>query len=99
MVYVKEILSNKILDVLCVSETWFKPIYSDLYSKIDGYVCTRLDRTQKGGGGVCMCVRELFKTKLLVTSGGLFDNNLEFIITKMSHGHTKIICSVVYRRP
>jgi hypothetical protein len=53
-----QLLANKIIDVLAVSETWFtgKEIVQSYY--IPGYQCWRNNRLRKRGGGVCMYVRK-----------------------------------------
>lgn len=54
-------LSNQLLDVTCLSETWFKPEITDTMVQLNGMVLERLDRVHhansKQGGGVCMYIK------------------------------------------
>ena len=53
------------LDVLAVSESWLYSSVKNAEVEIQGYKISRLDRQKKIGGGVCICTRPSFKTKVL----------------------------------
>ena len=53
----------------------------------------------KIGGGVGFYAKEFFIVKILSCSDVHFDNKPEFIIAQLSFNDTKILFSVIYRRP
>ena len=56
------ILSNK-FDIFTVSETWLNSKITDLGIEISGYNIYHIDRENKTGGGVCIYVRQAYKTQ------------------------------------
>jgi hypothetical protein len=96
---VKSYLSECIVDVLAVTETWLKDCDSDDYCKIPGYSCLRFDRTGKRGGGVCMYIRNNIKSSLLYSSPSIFSNKPEFILADLFVNSVHILFAIVYRRP
>ncbi len=56
------VIAQSAPDIIFITETWFKPAIVQNEVDLEGYKCFRKDRESvKGGGGVCIYVRE-FKT-------------------------------------
>jgi hypothetical protein len=96
---IKNLLYNKCIDVLAVSETWLKSDDSDDYVKVEGYSIIRKDRNGKRGGGVCLFIRKALSFNILYMSNLQFDNQPEYIFIEIIVKKIKLLCSVVYRRP
>ena len=45
-------------NILCYTETWFKPELPPELTQIEGYQLIRNDRSKKRGGGTCIFLRE-----------------------------------------
>ena len=58
-------MCEKNYDVLVISESWLNSTTTDAEVEIAGYKITRLDRTKKIGGGVCVYTRLSLKIKRL----------------------------------
>ena len=52
-------------DVFAVSESWLNSTVSNAELEIEGYKLSRLDRTTKSGGGVCVYTRISLKVNIL----------------------------------
>ena len=53
MCYVQEVLSNKYIDVLNITESKLDDSFTSALFKIDNFRCFRKDRDAKGGGIIC----------------------------------------------
>ena len=58
-------MREKNYNVLVISESWLNSTTTDAEVEIAGYKITRLDRTKKIGGGVCVYTRLSLKIKRL----------------------------------
>lgn len=56
------------VDVVCVTETWFKTDVADEVYALKGYRLLRGDRPNRIGGGVAIYIRNTIFVKLLITS-------------------------------
>ena len=65
IIQIRELVVNKNMDILAISESWLNSSTSNAEVEIIGYKLHRLDRLHKKGGGVCIYVRNNFKTKRL----------------------------------
>ena len=65
------------VDVVVITESWFKTAHDDQYSKIDGYTCLRQDRSRQRRGGMCIYIKpELNTVRIKSTSTNV---NLEVL--------------------
>ena len=60
------LLSNRDVDILCISESWLLPDMQNNLISIPGYSIYRCDSGR--GGGVCMYVKEYLKVTVLTPS-------------------------------
>ena len=65
LIQLRELMREKNYDVLAISESWLNSITTNAEVEIAGYKITRLDRTKKVGGGVCVYTRSSLKIKRL----------------------------------
>ena len=65
LIQLRELMCEKNYDVLVISESWLNSTTTDAEVEIAGYKITRLDRTKKIGGGVCVYIRLSLKIKCL----------------------------------
>ena len=65
LIQLGELMHEKNYDVLVISESWLNSTTTDAEVEIAGYKITRLDRTKKIGGGVCVYTRLSLKIKRL----------------------------------
>ncbi len=65
LIQVKELVFNEKPNILALSETWLNSSTTNAEVEIQEYKIYRLDRKPKKGGGVCICGRNDFKTKVL----------------------------------
>ena len=65
LIQVRELVFNEKPDVLALSETWLNSSTTNAEVEIQEYKIYRLDRKHKKGGGVCIYIRNDFKTKVL----------------------------------
>ena len=65
LIQLRELMCEKNYDVLVISESWLNSTTTDAEVEIAGYKITRLDRTKKIGGGVCIYTRLSLKIKRL----------------------------------
>jgi hypothetical protein len=59
------LVKGKDYDVFALSESWLNSSISNAEVEIEGYKLSRLDRTRKSGGGVCVYTRISLKVKIL----------------------------------
>jgi hypothetical protein len=99
LLYIKNFLSNKCIDILAVTETWLQEMDTDDYCAILGYKFIRLDRVGKRGGGVGLYIKENYKYNLVYSTPPSFSNKPEFIIVEVKIFAVSILIVVLYRRP
>jgi len=87
--------SNCGLDIITVSETWFKD--GDKFN-LPGYNMFNINRKDRNGGGVAVFSKTSFPTKVLETSQGDFDKP-EYLLLQVQVGTVKILFAGIYRRP
>jgi exonuclease III len=77
----RNLLSQNVIDVAAVSETWLKSKHPDKLCSVNGYQLVRNDREGLGGGGVALFVKNNLKLKILDSSPNSFDpSRAEFAI-------------------
>ena len=99
---VKDLLSARNFDVLCIGETWLTPDVSDKFLIFPGYSLLRCDRTKTKrnvlcrGGGVCIIYRDsLTVEKVSIRSAA---SDLDCLWVQVV-SRRPIIIGVVYRPP
>ena len=100
LIQVRELVVDKKIDILALSETWLNSSTTNAEVKIQEYNIYRLDRKHKKGGGVCIYVRNDFKTKVLknlsyISPVGFHQLWLQIQVNK---NKSMIVC-VTYRPP
>ena len=65
LIQIRELVSDNKVDVLAISETWLNSSILKAEVEIQGYRIHRLNRKHKGGGVVCIYVRNNLKSKVL----------------------------------
>ena len=91
----REIFINSGVDIICVSETWFRPVINDSAYNVSGYNMFRADRLTHAGG-VCMYVRSHIKCEIKLISDK--DSRVEFLfIELLTPCRSKVLIGCVYR--
>ncbi|XP_052130296.1 uncharacterized protein LOC127751203 [Frankliniella occidentalis] len=90
-----EIFSNSGLDIITVSETWFK---NKSHFILPGYNMYNVSSKDRNGGGVAVFIKSEYKAKILEVSNGEFDKP-EFIFLDILIGSVKVLFAGIYRRP
>jgi Reverse transcriptase (RNA-dependent DNA polymerase) len=86
------------MDIVCVSETWYKGWHTNKRIGIPGYQIVRADRKDgRRGGGVAMFIRAGIRYKILAKSPDACIINYLFVEIKY-HGHDCLI-GLVYNPP
>ncbi|XP_028519091.1 uncharacterized protein LOC110252733 [Exaiptasia diaphana] len=89
-------------DILCISETWFKPAPRDTNAsvEIEGYRFYRLDRPKKEGGGVCAYIKSHLKARILKDLTGITESGLHQLYIQVQSKNLRcIVLGVIYRPP
>jgi len=98
------IFENSDTDIICISETWFKPSMPDSIFRLFGYKLFRCDRVKhvgaenqriKRGGGVAIFVRESLKCNVVCHSSP--DSEIEYIFLALHDSTERILLGCVYR--
>ena len=90
-VQVKDTVTSLNFDVFTISEIWVNHAVSNLEIEIAGYDIYRIDRQNKRGGGVCVYVRQIFKTEVLNEISGISDNGFHQLLGKDTSTKFKVI--------
>lgn len=91
----QEIFANGDMDVIGVSETFFKP---NTYLELEKYNVFSVSRKYRAGGGVAVYVRKCYKSKILAKSQGE-SFRPEYIILEVDTGMDKVLIATIYRPP
>lgn len=93
------LLAHK-FSIIALTETWLNDMDGDNF-KIPGYNLTKVNRQDKGGGGICIFTRDYIKIKLrndLVNEEN--NSNTEFLFIEILNEKCKnIIVGIMYRPP
>ncbi|MGL5469451.1 MAG: reverse transcriptase family protein [Shewanella sp.] len=102
MTILRHYLSNKIVDIAGISETWLKAKHDNaqMYD-IDGYELVRNDRPETRGGGVAFYIRKGLAYEVICNSHS--DPNeaegTEYLIVSIKLKLVKLMACILYRRP
>lgn len=86
---------NSEIDVIAVSESWFK---DSSVTHLPNYSVLTANRKDRVGGGVALYIKEGYKSKVLAASNGesMFP---EYLVSEITVGTVKILCACIYRPP
>lgn len=90
-------------DIIAIGESWLNKSVSNKLINIDGYKVYRSDRNfkmknvKRGGGGVCVYVRENLKVKRIDMSNGSHYTLIDFSILEIQSARTKFLFCNLYR--
>lgn len=91
--YVKLLFESSLVDIICVSETWFSnDLPAELY-KIKGYNLFCNNRLNKKGGGVAVFCKSSLNAKVVSQSDG---TEVEYINVEVYDKCSRILVSCVY---
>jgi hypothetical protein len=91
----KNIFGDGVIDIIGVSETFYKDTSS---TEICNYNVMAVNRKNRNGGGVAIYVRKSLKSKILSTSKG--ETGVpEYIICEIVIDNVKVLFASVYRPP
>ena len=93
------LLTHK-FSIIALTETWLNDMDDDNF-KIHGYNLTKVNRQNKGGGGICIFTRENIK---IITRNDLANeesnSNTEFLFIEILNEKSEnVIMGIVYRPP
>ena len=93
--------ANLQYDLIAVTETWFKPLFTDNMAKINGYNLVRNDRIGRRAGEVALFIKHHYNFKTLAFSNNsAHDFFAEYLIGELELNlGNKIFVAVVYRPP
>ncbi|KAJ1529557.1 hypothetical protein ONE63_006329 [Megalurothrips usitatus] len=90
------IFNNSGIDVIAVSETFFKP---SSVTSLNGYNVFCNNRIGKGGGGVAVYVKQCIECKILSISESQYSHKPEYIILEIKLQGTAVLFACIYRPP
>jgi hypothetical protein len=101
IISLRHLMSNQVVDLIVVSETWLKDKHTDKYVELEGYKIVRNDReVGMRGGGVAVYYKKNVKLKVLAASPSEFDvTQVEYIICEVVLQELKLLVAAVYKRP
>lgn len=91
----KCIIRNAPLDVICVTETWFREEMSSVEFDLNGFKLCRKDRIlkkKKRGGGVCLYVKDNIKFKVITLDSQIekqIKSEIDFLFIELILGEKK----------
>uniref|UniRef100_A0A1A9WJW1 Endonuclease/exonuclease/phosphatase domain-containing protein n=1 Tax=Glossina brevipalpis TaxID=37001 RepID=A0A1A9WJW1_9MUSC len=96
--YFNYLLCTLPIDIICITETWFKPHINDRFCEISGFDVVRHDRTcSSRGGGVALYIKRNLKSKIVLKSGD--DSIVEYLGVEISGNNSKCLIMCVYNPP
>lgn len=92
--FMRHVIDNSIVDIICVAESWFQLDTPDSCYEITGYNLYRNDRrTDTVGGGIAIYCRVGLDCRVVKKSD---EEGIEYLILELSEGATKCIVSCIY---
>lgn len=85
---------NSLVDVICISESWFDDTIPDSLVSLNGYKLFRADR-KKRGGGVAIYVKMNINCKFVARNEE--SKKIEFLFIEISAKDRKLLLGSVYR--
>jgi len=93
------IFENGCYDIIGASETFLKDGTCADFFQLKGFKMFRNDRAGKGGGGVCLYVRDGLSCKVIAKSDSHYTCKPEFLICEIRNVIWSVLVAVVYRPP
>ena len=94
---IRLLVSEKNLDILCISETWLHPNVNDYCIRIPNFNIFRHDVGR--GAGVCIYVRDSFKVTQIDMNTPIIENVEHLWLSIQSAKFPSFIVGTVYRHP
>lgn len=100
---IKIFIDDLDVDIIAIGETWLKKSLVNRIVSIDGYRIFRSDRNFKqtnvikGGGGVCIFIRNELKAKCIEKSNGLPYTLIDYLILEITTSNSKLLFCNLYR--
>ena len=93
--------SNIQYDLIAVTETWFKPLFTDKMAQINGYNRVRNDRKDRRAGKIALYIKSHMNYRILAYAmNSALDFFAAYLICELNlNSNTKIFVAVVYRPP
>ena len=85
-----------IVDCILISETWLKPSLSSTSYSLPGFQLFRNDRTERGGGGVGIYLRNNIPASVVSCSSSQSVGSLEYLFLVVELNHKKLLLGVLY---
>ena len=82
------------IDVICVSETWFRREIHDSMYDLRGFKLFRSDRNSHAGG-VAIYVSKSISSKVICSNN--VDESVEYLLVEVSSNSHKLLIGCVYR--
>lgn len=98
--YIREIVRDTNINVICVSETWLNATHSDYMVNIPGFNLVRHDRTRTDksrGGGVAIYIRSDLGYALL--SSSCVGDVVEYVFVQINAGQRSFLVGCTYNPP
>ena len=94
--FLNYLFSDSNVDLLCITETWFRPELDDLAHKLDAYNCVRHDRVYGSrGGGIALYLKKGLQYKIIMKS-----DNRDFVeylgVEFKGNNNTRCFITCVY---
>ena len=90
----RNIFEESGVDIVCVSETWFKPDMPDNLYQLKGYKILRADRISHAGGAAIFIKSNIHHNIILKSPN---DSDMEYLFIEISAADSKILIATVYR--
>ena len=87
---------KSVIDVICVSESWFMPALKDDQFKLNGFKLFRADRMSRGGGSA-IYIRKSIQCKVLRSPSGT--SNTQYLFLEIPNGINNCILGTIYMPP
>ena len=94
---IRLLVSEKNLDILCISETWLQPNVDNYCIRVPNFNIFRHDVGR--GAGVCIYVRDCFKVTLINLNTPIAENVEHVWLSIQSAKSPSFIVGTVYRHP
>ena len=100
----REMTINEDPHLIAISETWLDETIPDNKVNLPNYHIVRHDRIKKGGGGVCLYIRnDITSYSVIETSRNVvpteYTKQSEYIFVKINFNKNTLLICVVYRPP
>ena len=93
----KLMVTQRDIDILCISETWLLPLTPDAHVQIPDYVIYRKDLGR--GGGVCIYIKQHLTSKLINTNIPSQSGVEDIWISVQCRKLPSVIVGCIYRHP